>query len=82
MYIWDLWRKLFLYFNKSVDIFRKKVKKKPVYTQKTKQMKNCNYLCQGKTLFYKKIKIIAIQCWIDNKTGNYTGLLDVGAIGC
>lgn len=44
-------------------------------------MKNWNYLCQGKTLFYKKIKIIAMQCWIDNKTGNYTGLLDVGAIG-
>ena len=42
--------------------------KKKVYTYKTKQMKNRNYLCQGKTLFYKKIKIIAIQCWIDNKT--------------
>ena len=30
MHIWDLWRKLFLYCNKSVDVFRKeKSKNKP-----------------------------------------------------
>ena len=62
MYIWDLRRKLFPYFDRSVTVFREG-KKKAVDTQKLSKWKNAIINAREKTLFYKKIKINAGLPW-------------------